>query len=263
MAMRLDLERIAQCVKDAVDDLPSDFDRGEMVMQGADGTPTSGIDKIAEDIIVSYVDDQDLPLNILSEEVGFLDREADRTLVVDPIDGTNNSVWGIPYFSVSLAVGSRTMSDTTMGLVRNLVTGTTYFSEKGKGATKDGVSIRVRDLDPSNSLFLIYMGRWASSETMKVAKSVERVRSLGCASLEMCLVADGTVDGYYMNCEKYDKSIRVVDIAASALILREAGGELLSLDGEKLDMPFDLAVRNNFAAIGDLESKEVVLSRSG
>lgn len=257
------MERIAQCVKDAVDDLPSSFDRGEEVMQGADGTPTSGIDKIAEDIIVSYVVDHDLPLNILSEEVGFLDRGKDRTLVVDPIDGTNNSVWGIPYYSVSLALGTRTMRDITMGLVRNLVTDTTYFSEKGKGATRDGTPIRVRDFDPPNSLFLIYMGRWASKETIDVAKSVERIRSLGCASLEMCLVADGTVDGYYMNCEKYEKSIRVVDIAASALILREAGGELLTLDGEQFDMPFDLGVRNNFAAIGDLASWEVILSRSG
>jgi fructose-1,6-bisphosphatase/inositol monophosphatase family enzyme len=260
MEMRRDLERIAQCVNDAVDDLPPDFDRGEKVMQGADGTPTSGIDKIAEDIILSYVDDHDLPLNILSEEVGYIDRGAERTLVVDPIDGTNNSVMGIPYYSVSLAVGSGTMSDTTMGLVRNLVTGTTYFSEKGKGATRDGVPIHVREFDPPNSLFLIYMGRWASMDTMKVAKRVERARSLGCASLEMCLVADGTVDGYYMNCERYDKSIRVVDIAASALILGESGGELLSLDGERLDMPYDLDVRDNFAALGDLRSREVILS---
>ncbi len=260
MEMRRDLENMAQCVKDAVEDLPPDFNRGREVMQGADGTPTCGIDKIAEDVIVNYVIERDLPVNILSEEIGYLNRGAEQTLVVDPIDGTNNSLMDLPYYSVSLALGTKTMSDVRMGLVRNLVTDTIYFSERGKGATRDGAPIHVRGLDIPSSVFLIYMGKWASEETMRVVRSVERGRSLGCASLEMCLVADGTVDGYYMNCERYDKSIRVVDIAASALILREAGGELLDLRGEKLDMPFNLDARDNFAAVGDLEAREVVLS---
>lgn len=259
-AMRRELERIAQCVRNRVDTLPEQFDWGEEIMQGADGTPTAGIDKIAEDVILSYVEDKDLPLNILSEEVGYIDRGAEETLVVDPIDGTNNAVAGLPYFSVSLAVGTKSLTDVRMGLVQNLVNGTVYFSERGNGAFKDGRPIHVRDFRPERSLFLIYMGKYASDETIKVAKRVERTRSLGCASLEMCMVAEGMVDAYYMNCERYDKSIRVVDIAASALILKEAGGRLLDLSGEPLNMPFDLDSRSNFIAIGDLRAAEVVIS---
>jgi len=64
---------------------------------------------------------------------------------------------------------------------------------------------------------------------------------MGCASLEMCMVARGHFDAYYMNCDLYEKSIRVVDIAASALVLREAGGKLIDLGGKGvLDMPFDV-----------------------
>ena len=254
------MERMAQYVKDSIDDLPVMFERGEEVKEGADGTPTTGIDKVAEDIIVNYVEEKDLPLNILSEEIGYIDREAEETLVVDPIDGTNNAVMGLPFFSVSLAIGTSSLMDIRMGLVRNLVTGTSYFSERGKGAFKDGIRIHPRDFRQESSLFLIYMGKYASFETMRVARSVERVRSIGCASLEMCMVAEGMVDGYYMNCEKYDKSIRVVDIAASTLILREAGGKLLDLSGRPLDMPLNLKVRSNFAAIGDLKAAEVIIS---
>ena len=258
--MRSELERMAQHVKDRIDNLPVMFERGEEIMEGADGTPTTSIDKVAEDVIVSYVEEKDLPFNILSEEIGYVDRGAEETLVVDPIDGTNNAVMGLPFFSVSLAIGTQSLMDVRMGLVRNLVTGTSYYSEKGKGAFKDGLLIHSRDFRPDSSLFLIYMGKYASYETMRVVKSFERGRSIGCASLEMCMVAEGMVDGYYMNCEKHDKSIRVVDIAASALILREAGGELLDLSGRPLDMPFNLEVRSNFAAIGDLKAAEVIIS---
>jgi fructose-1,6-bisphosphatase/inositol monophosphatase family enzyme len=260
--MKRDLERIAERVMKAVRALPEGFNRGTEVRQGADGTPTTSIDKVAEDEILSCVTEMDLPLNVLSEEVGFVDRGMEETLVIDPIDGTNNAVMGLPFFSVSLALGRRSMSDVRMGLVRNLITGETYFAEKGKGAYKDGERLRVREYDPDCLLFLIYMGRYASEKTIKVIRRAERARSLGCASLEMCLVAEGMMDAYYMNCERYDKSIRVVDIAASALILREAGGELLDLKGDRLDLPFDLVPRSNFAAIGSPKVAEVILRNS-
>ena len=50
-----------------------------------------------------------------------------------------------------------------------------------------------------------------------------------------------------------------IDIAASALILREAGGEIVDLEGKVLDMPFDLVARSNFLAYGDPRAKEVLL----
>ncbi|MEM2979478.1 MAG: inositol monophosphatase family protein, partial [Methanomassiliicoccales archaeon] len=59
--------------------------------------------------------------------------------------------------------------------------------------------------------------------------------------------------------EVREKSIRVFDIAASALILREAGGDVVTLSGEPLDMPFDLSARSNFLAFGDRAVKEVII----
>ncbi|MFP4170340.1 MAG: inositol monophosphatase family protein [Methanomassiliicoccales archaeon] len=257
--MRRELERISAHVKGIVDGLPMDYDRGRELSVGADGTPTTDIDKLAEDEVVRYVRENELPVNILSEEIGFVDRGEEVTLVVDPIDGTNNAIMGLPFFSVSLALGRRSLQDVHMGLVQNLVSGETFYAEEGKGAYLDGERIRVREFDPANSLFLVYMGRWASDATIHVAKASERTRSLGCASLEMCMVALGMVDAYYMNCERYDKSIRVVDIAASTLVLREAGGEVLNLDGRPLDMRFNLEERNNFAAVSGREVSGVII----
>lgn len=257
--MKENLERMAVRVSEAVSELPLGFERGLELEEGADGTPTTNIDKLAEDLIIKYVENEDVQLNILSEEVGYLDRGFDRTLVIDPIDGTNNAILGIPFFSVSLAVGNDSLSNVEMGLVRNLVNDDIYFARRGEGAYVNGNPLRTRSYRPERSVFLVYMGKYAHEDTFQVAQKAERTRSIGCASLEMAMVAEGIADIYYMNCAEFEKSIRVVDIAASALILREAGGELLAINGEALDMPFNLNVRRNFVAVGDPEACEAIL----
>lgn len=257
--MREILEKVTVNVMNAVCELPSTFRMGEEVSMGAGGAPTCRVDKMAEDIILETLDDLGVEWNVLSEEVGFVDRGGDKTLVVDPIDGTNNAVLGIPFYSVSLALGSDSMLGVEAGLVRNLITGEAYYAEKGKGAFRDGKRLQVKPWAPWDSTFSVYLGMYAHESSLRVAKAPTKTRSLGCASLEMCMVAEGKLDAYYMHCEIREKSIRIVDIAASALILREAGGELVDLDGRDLDMPFSLSARSNFLAVGDPSLKAVIL----
>ncbi len=250
---------ISRLVRDAVRTLPPSFDRGLELGTGADGTPTSNIDRFAEIVILDYVKENDLPLNVLSEEAGALNGGHDRTLIIDPIDGTHNSLLGIPMYSVSLAIGSSSLNDVEVGVVLNLVNDDLFVAEKGRGATLNGCPLKVRQADPGKCEVLVYMGRHAAVGTMDVVRRAARSRAMGCASLEMCMVAQGKFDAHYMNCDLYEKSIRVVDIAASALVLREAGGELVDLRGEKLDMPLDLSARSNFLAYGDARVKEMLL----
>lgn len=253
------LSLMARKVREAERGLPRSYDRSQELCQGADGTPTCSVDKVAEDVILQMVEERDLPFNVLSEEIGFVDRGKKRTLVIDPIDGTYNSAMGVPFYSVSLAVGTRSLMDVEAGLVQNLVTGDTYYAEKGKGAFLNEERIRTRPFNPYKSVFLVYLGKYASADNFHFARMGVRARAMGCASLEMCLLAEGKADAYYMNCEVHERSIRVVDIAASALVLREAGGEIVDLMGRPLDMRFDLAERSNFLAYGDEEARKVVM----
>jgi len=80
-------------------------------------------------------------------------------------------------------------------------------------------------------------------KTLSLARK-DKVRSLGSASLEMCMVAIGALDFYVLGKEY----IRVIDIAASTLILREAGGVVTNVSGEQLDMPFNLDERSSVVA---------------
>ena len=254
------LEELSILIRDEVRELKGAEARGAEVCQGADGTPTTRIDRLAEQVIIDYVEERDLPVNILSEEIGLVDRGMERTLVVDPIDGTYNSIMGVPLYTVSLAVGTRSLMDVETAYIRNLATDEVYHAVKGGGAFHDGrrMGARTRS-DPSRLIMIMYLGRSAHPDTFDLVKRVMRTRAYGCASIEMCLVADGMVDGFYMNSEVHSKSIRVIDIAASHLILREAGGHIYTLEGKEMDMPFDLGARSNFLAVGDPRLREAIL----
>lgn len=257
--MKSELTKIANEVYTAYRELPKDFDGHVPVGKGASGSATSKIDKFAEDAILEYLDAHKIPLNVLSEEAGYIDRGGKKTLVVDPIDGTLNCTKGIPFFSVSLAIGDKRLMDCEHALVKNLYTGDTYYARRGGGAELNGHRIAVSKYVRDDSVFVMFDGRDVAPESADVKLIPSRVRTMGCASLEMCLVAQGAVQAHYMNCTKFSRMIRIVDIAASCLILREAGGEIVDLEGNRLDMAFDLDDRKNFLAYGDPKVKELVL----
>lgn len=260
--VKTELTRIANAVYTAYHELPKDYDGHIHVGKGASGSQTSKIDKFAEDVILKYLNEEEIGLNVLSEEAGFIDRGGSQVLVVDPIDGTLNCTKGVPFFSVSLAIGKSRLSDCDHGLVKNLFTGDTYDARRGGGAELNGHRIGISKYDIDEGLFIIYNHKDSEPETDRVKRMVSKVRSFGAASLEMCMVAQGTAQALYMNCAKFERMIRVIDIAASCLILRESGGEVVDLEGERLDMRFDLQDRKNFLAYGDPRIKEMVLRGS-
>lgn len=257
--MKAELNDIADEVMRKYRGLPKDYAGHIPIGKGASGSDTSKIDKFAEDAVLAFMDEQDIGLNVLSEEIGFVDRGGKKTLVLDPIDGTVNCTRGIPFFSISMAVCNKTMADCDHALVRNLFSGDTYYARRGGGAELNGHRIAVSKFNRDDSLFLMFDGRDVAPESEKVKAMASRVRTMGCASLEMCLVAQGSAQAHYMNCTKRSRMIRIVDIAASCLILREAGGEVVDLAGNKLDMELSLDDRKNFLAYGDPKIKELVL----
>ena len=210
---------------------------------GADGTPTKYVDKLAEDVAIKFIKKADMDVNILSEEAGFLDFGGEYTFVLDPVDGTRNAYRGIPFYSVSLGVGKSRLSDVEYGIVKNIPTGEVFFAEKDCGAFLNKKRIGVPDV-PAKELFSsITLGKNFDALTLSLAKKGV-VRSLGSASLEMCMVAMGALDFYVIGKEY----LRVTDIAASTLIMREAGGIVTDIHGEELDVSLSLDERTSVIA---------------
>lgn len=243
------LSSIADAMEEAISLISCSTVKGEKVCMGADGTPTSRIDKVAENAALMHIQREGIPLNILSEEIGFVDNGGEEVLVMDPIDGTSNAIAGVPYYTISLAVGRDNTSNTRLAYMRNPATGDVYTAERGKGAFKNGCPIHVREPVMDDLFMMIYIGKGCHQDSFDLVRRVRSCRSFGCASLEMAIVAEGEADGSYLHTISDARSIRVVDIAASTLILREAGGEVYNLDGSLFDMLYDLEHRSNFLAV--------------
>lgn len=230
---------------------------GEASGSGADGSATKWVDAIAEEVVLETVREADAPWDVLSEEAGYVDRGADRTLVVDPVDGTTNAAHGIPFYAVSLAVGRDRLSDVDVALVRNLATGQTYEAREGGGARLDGEPLETAAFDLERAMYSSSPSHGSRPEALTEALErgeIRGVRRLGSAALEMCLVAQGALDAYHHP----GGALRVIDVAASSLVLREAGGLVRTPGGEPLEMGFDLAERAAVLAVGDREALRYV-----
>src|SRR5207245_5083789 len=129
-----------------------------------------------------------------------------------------------------MAIGRSHLADIEEGLVWDLVSGATYYAATGQGAKLNGRPIHVHPYDPKDVLFTVYLGSNAHPEADRVARLARRVRSLGAASLDLCLVARGAADLYYMHSAVVDTKLRAVDIAAGTLMVRVAGGLALGVN---------------------------------
>ncbi len=250
------LADLAMAVQHAVDHLEGD--PAEILGRGADGAPSSRLDRAAEAAVLEQLEKDHVRVNVLSEEAGFLDRGGERLLVLDPVDGTHNALRGVPAYSVSLALGRARLGDVEEGLVRDLVSGATYHAAKAQGATLNGKPIHARRFDPKDVLFSVYLGTNADTDAERVAARARRVRNLGAASLDLCLVARGAADMYYMHSREERLKLRACDIAAGTLIVREAGGQVLDLHGHDLDIPLTAEAHTDLVAVGDRKAWEAI-----
>jgi fructose-1,6-bisphosphatase/inositol monophosphatase family enzyme len=210
---------------------------------GADGTPTKFIDQLAEDVALDAINKSKTKVNVLSEEAGFIDNGGEYVFVLDPVDGTRNASRGIPFYSVSLAVGKKDLSDVWYGIIKNIPTGDLFVVEKDHGAFMNKKQVAAPELPDKQILSCLTLGNNYDKKSLGLAKQ-DKVRSMGCASLEMCLVATGALDFYIVGREY----MRVTDIAASTLFVREAGGLVTDILGRKLDMSLSLDERTSVIA---------------
>jgi len=228
---------------------------GTNVGVGADGSTTKYVDKIAEDVAIRFIKKSDVKVNLLSEEAGFLDFGGEHTFVLDPVDGTRNACRGIPFYSVSLGVGKSRLSDVEYGVVKNVPTGDVFIAEKNHGTFLNNKPIGIPDLPSTDVLSSLTLGKNFDELTLSLARK-DIVRSLGSASLEMCMVAIGALDFYVVGREY----LRVTDIAASTLIVREVGGVVTNIHGEPLDIPLSLDERTSVIAAYSEELVHKIIS---
>ena len=171
---------------------------------------------------------------IMGEETGLDGPEdADYRWVIDPLDGTTNYMRGIPHYAVSIACLYRGKIE--HAVVLDPVRREEFTASRGRGAQLNGRRIRVSNV-PSLEGALLGTGipfknhcddkLEAYSKTLELlAGQCAGIRRAGAASLDLAYVAAGRLDAFW------EIGLAQWDIAAGALLIREAGGLVADIDG--------------------------------
>lgn len=251
--------RIMQEAQEAVEPHVGREESGKIVKMGADGTPTKFIDLVAENKVVELLEDVGRPVTLISEEIGEFkigEGSSEAVFVVDPLDGTRNAIKNIPAFGISIAVadpfgsaakdnGKLTISDVEMGFVKNFATDDIYQAHKGGGAWLNGNKITPsKKKDVSSSSIGAYIYRADMSKIDKLTRTVRSMRILGSVAIELCYVADGTYDAFL----DVRGNLRIVDISAANLIIKEATGVVTDENCKPLKSGLNVIDRTSIVA---------------
>ena len=190
-------------------------------------------DRRSEEVILSSIQHEFPDHAILAEESGHHHTVSEYQWVIDPLDGTTNFAHGIPIFAVSIALLKN--NSPVVGVAYDPFRDEMFSAEAGHGATLNNRPIHVSSqtdlghavlstgfpydlrINPRNNL----------SQFVQFQLRTQAVRHLGAAALDCAWTAMGRLDGYW------EYGVKPWDVGAGALIVREAGGRVTSIEGEE------------------------------
>lgn len=194
-------------------------------------TPTdlvSDADKASETLILDLIGSKRPDDGILSEEGGGGSSTSGLTWVVDPLDGTVNFLFGIPAWSVSIAVEDD--KGGLVGVVHQPITDETFTATRDQGSFLNGKRIHVGGRTDLPSALVgtgfAYDARAREAQAEIVTRVLPKARDIrraGSAALDLAALACGRLDAFYeAPMERWDK-------AAGVLLITEAGGVVTEL----------------------------------
>jgi myo-inositol-1(or 4)-monophosphatase len=188
------------------------------------------VDKACEEEIVREIKRYYPEHSFLCEE-GGASGESEVVWVIDPLDGTSNYLHGIPHFAVSIAqqVNGRTEHAVVYDPMRDEM----FTASRGSGAYLNQKRIRVSARSGLDSAVLATAFPFRQRNQLQsyarvfqaILSKIEDFRRAGTASLDLAWVAAGRLDGFF------ELGLKPWDVAAGALIVREAGGVVIDWDG--------------------------------
>ena len=180
----------------------------------------------------------------ITEESGQISGD-ENTIIIDPIDGTSNFIHGIPH--VAIIIAKMTNDEITDGVIYNPILNEFFWSSKGKGAWCNDRRLRVSNrinlsdcligtgLPFGEGIYENYL-----NEIDGVLRDTAGIRRLGAAGLDLAYVASGKLDGFW------EKDLNLWDISSGVLLVKEAGGKVSRMNGEKWSVNSrDILASNN------------------
>ncbi|WP_285103580.1 inositol monophosphatase family protein [Promicromonospora sp. MEB111] len=204
--------------------------------KSSDVDPVTVMDRASEELLREMIAAERPDDAILGEEGDDVPGTSGLTWVLDPIDGTVNYLYGVASWAVSVAVvaGPPEPASWTVlaGCVHSIADGRTWSAGLGEGATRDGVPVHA-GAPASLSTSLVGTGfgydaarRAEQAQVLaQVLPRIRDIRRLGSAAIDLCLLADGSLDLYY------ERGLNPWDMAAGVIVATEAGAVVTGLRG--------------------------------
>lgn len=192
----------------------------------------SEVDRLTEAEIVATLSRSYPDHAFVCEESGEIgNQDAEFKWYIDPLDGTKNFLHGYPAFCVSIAAAQNNRIE--QAVIYNPVSQELFTATRGEGATLDGKRLRMSKNTPIDSALLgTGFTNNGSSDYRAYRRSFDAftetasgIRRQGSSALELAYVAAGRLDGYWQF------GLKKWDIAAGALLVREAGGLIGDMKG--------------------------------
>ena len=206
------------------------FGAARNVREKAPGDWDSDVDTSSEAAVRASLERDWPSLPVFGEEGGGV--LGDVGWLVDPLDGTANFLHGFPAVGVSVALVEHGVP--VVGVVHAPLLGTTYTAYRGSGAFSNGEPMTVSTRDAERAICATGFPFRAKADRLDeylpvfeaALRRFEDLRRAGSASLDLAWTAAGVFDGYF------EQALGPWDVAAGALLVREAGGVVTDWSGD-------------------------------
>jgi len=191
------------------------------------------VDKRCEEMAISAIKKRFPYDSVMGEEGSLEPGTSGRQWVIDPLDGTLNFIHSFPTFSISIALVDET-GDILVGAIYHPMLKELFTAERGRGAYYNNHRVHVTKNYRSENLMLATGFPYKEYEHLEtylgalkdIIKETAGIRRPGSAALDLAYTACGRFDGFF------EYNLNKWDIAAGALIVREAGGTVTDFKGD-------------------------------
>ena len=243
-----DLEVASAAARRGAEVVTKGLNQASNVLFKGDSDPVTETDHRSEKKILRVLNHHRPEDPVVREEGGGTLPDRGRVWLVDPIDGTTNFIRGFPWMSVSVALW---IDDApAVGVVVDITTGNEYTAVAGRGAWLNGSPIKVSATADLGEALIVTgfpynraeRGEICDTRFRRVLSAAQGIRRLGAASLDLCMVACGKLDGYW------EEDLSPWDMGAGVLMVLEAGGAVTDQHGRPVGTrtPFVVASNGSF-----------------